>query len=44
MNNSFSLKPIFKTGNLDSNLICRQYKPNLMSDFMRIIFENPSMN
>ena len=40
MNNSFSLQQISKTANLDSNLIFRQYKLNLMAKFMQIDFEN----
>ena len=40
MNNTFSLQQISKTGNLDSNLISRQNKLNLMADFMRIKNEN----
>ena len=36
MNNSFSLQQISKTGNLESNLITRQYKLNLMARFMEI--------
>ena len=43
MNNSFSLQPIQKTSNLDANLISRQYKLNLMADFMRLKYENPKM-
>ena len=43
MNNSFSLQQIQKTRNLDANLISRQYKLNLMADFMRIKYENPKM-
>ena len=43
MNNSFSLQQIQKTSNLDANLISRQYKLNLMADFMRIKYENPKM-
>ena len=43
MNNSFSLQQISRTGNLDSNLISRQYKLNLMADFMRVKYENPKM-
>ena len=43
MNNSFSLQQIQKTSNLDANLISRQYKLNLMADFMRVKFENPKM-
>ena len=41
MNNSFSLQQIQKTSNLDANLISRQYKLNLMADFMRLKYENP---
>ena len=43
MNNSFSLQQIQKTSNLDANLISRQYKINLMADFMRLKYENPKM-
>ena len=43
MNNSFSLRQIQKTSNLDANLISRQYKLNLMADFMRVKYENPKM-
>ena len=43
MNNSFSLQQIQKTSNLDANLISRQYKLNLMADFMRVKYENPKM-
>ena len=43
MNNSFSLQQIQKTSNLDDNLISRQYKLNLMADFMRVKYENPKM-
>ena len=43
MNNSFSLQQIQKTSNLDANLISRQYKLNLMTDFMRVKYENPRM-
>ena len=42
-NNSFSLQQISKTGNLDSNLIIRHYKLNLMIKFMQIKFENPQL-
>ena len=41
MNNSVSLQQIQKTSNLDANLISRQYKLNLMADFMRVKYENP---
>ena len=43
MNNSFSLQQIQKSSNLDTNLISRQYKLNLMADFMRVKYENPRM-
>ena len=43
MNNKFSLQQIEKTSNLDVNLISRQYKLNLMADFMRLKDENPKM-
>ena len=43
MNNNFSLQQIQKTSNLDANLISRQYKLNLMADFMRVKYENPKM-
>ena len=34
MNNTFSIKQIGKTGKLDADLITRQYKLDLMSNFM----------
>ena len=40
MNNSFSPQQIQKTSNLDANLISRQYKLNLMADFMKVKYEN----
>ena len=43
MNNSFSLQQIQKTSNLETNLISRQYKLNLMADFMPLKQENPKM-
>ena len=43
MNNSFSLRQIQKTSNLDANLISRKYKLNLMADFMRLKYKNPRM-
>ena len=43
MNNSFSLQQISKTSNLDSNLITRQFKLNLMAKLMHNKFENPKM-
>ena len=43
MNNNFSLQQIQRTSNLDANLISRQYKLNLMADFMKVKYENPKM-
>ena len=43
LNNNFSLQQIQKTSNLDANLISRQYKLNLMADFMKVKYENPRM-
>ena len=43
MNNSFSLQQIQKTSNIDANLVSRQYKLNLMADFMKVKYENPRM-
>ena len=43
MNNSLSLLQIQKTSGLDANLISRQYKLNLMVNFMRVNYENPKM-
>ena len=43
MNNTYSLDQIQKTSNLDANLISRQYKLNLMADFMRLKYENPKL-
>ena len=43
MDNSFSLQQMSGTGNLDPNLISRQYKLDSMSKFMRIKFENPKI-
>ena len=43
MKNSFSLQQIQKTSNLDANSISRQYKLNLMADFMPIKYENPKL-
>ena len=40
---SFSVQQISRTGNLDANLISRQYKLNLMADFIRIKYKNPRM-
>ena len=44
MNNTFSLQQISRNSNLDANLITRQYKLNLIADFMRVKYENPKMN
>ena len=43
MNDSFSLQQLSRTGYLHSNLISRQYKLNLMANFMRMKYENPKM-
>ena len=43
MNNCFSLQQIQKTSNLDANLIARQYKLNLMAEFMKVKYENPKL-
>ena len=43
MNNKFSLQQINRTSNFDANLISRQYKLNLMADFMRVKYENPKL-
>ena len=43
MNNSFSLQQKQNTSNCDANLISRQYKLNLMADFVRIKKGNPKM-
>ena len=43
MNNNFSLQQISGIGNLDSNLTSRQYKLNLMADFLRTKSENPKI-
>ena len=43
MNNSFSLQQMQKTSNLDANSISRQYKLNLVADFVRVKYENPKM-
>ena len=41
MNNTFSLQQLSRTSNRDANLKSRQYKLNLMADFMRVKYENP---
>ena len=43
INKSFSLQQTSRTGNLDLNLISRQYKLDLMSKFMCVNLENPKM-
>ena len=43
MNNIFSFQQISRTSNLDANLICRQYKLDLMADFLRIKYENAKL-
>ena len=43
MNNSFSQQQLSGTGILDSGLISRQCKLNLMADFVRNKFENQKM-
>ena len=43
MSNSFSLQQISTTGNLDSNLISRQYKLNLLDKFKQVKTENPKL-
>ena len=43
MNNTFSLQQISRTSNVDANLISRQYKLNLMADFMRVNCGKPKL-
>ena len=43
MNNTFSLQQISRTSNLVAILISRQYKLNLMADFMRVKNKNPKL-
>ena len=43
MINTFYLQQISRTSNLDANLKFRQYKLNLMADFMRVKYENPKL-
>ena len=43
MNNTFSPQQISRTSNLDANIKSRQYKLNLMADFMRMKYENPKL-
>ena len=43
MNNTFSVQQNSRTSNLDANLISRQFKLNLMTDFMKVKYENPKL-
>ena len=43
MNNFFSLEEIAKTGDLNADLIMRQYKLDKMAKFMEIKFTNPKL-
>ena len=43
MKNTFSQQQISGTSSLDANLLSRQYKINLMADFMRKIYEIPKL-
>ena len=43
MNNTFSLQQISQTGILDSNLIMRQYKLDMMARFMEMQAINPTL-
>ena len=43
INNTFSLQQISRASNLDSILISRHYKLNLMADFMRMKYEDPKL-
>ena len=43
MNKSFSVQKISRTGNLDPNLISRQFKLDLMSKFIFIELQVPKM-
>ena len=43
MNNTFSPQQISRTNKLDANLISRQYKLNLMADFMRVKYEKSKL-
>ena len=40
MNNFFSLQQASRTSNVDASLKSRQYKSNLMADFMRMEYKN----
>ena len=41
--NTPSLNEIFKTANMDPNLITRHYRLKLMNDFMNVKYQNPKM-
>ena len=43
MNNTFSLEQISKTGSVDSTLILRQYKIDLVARFMEIKSVHPKL-
>ena len=43
MNNTFSLQQLSQTGNLDSNLITRQYQLDLMARFMETKSVHPNL-
>ena len=43
MNETFSLEQIYKTGNLDSKLLLRQYQLGLMASFMELKSVNPKL-
>ena len=43
MNNTFSLEQIYKTGDLNADLIMRQYKLDKMAKFMEIKSINPKL-
>ena len=43
MNNSFSLEQIAKTGDLNADLVIRQYKLDKMAKFMEIKSINPNL-
>ena len=43
MNNTFSLEQISRAGSLDSNLITREYKLDLMARLMKIKSVSPKM-
>ena len=43
MKSTFSLEQLSKTGSLDSNLMLRQYKIDLMARFVKIKSINPKL-